>query len=494
MRPFFVFIILSCYRCYSFTFRPHHRSFDYFNILHSFSSNEYARQFTHSLSKIDQFESPYNKSQYSCLLSACNYCVSRSIDNFASGSEYYSNPKAQMGTWVDRDALSSVLATIMDTEINIKADFSSICMQSSIPIIGGIVSTEFFDINLVCLPSKMESPPFTYAPGTLQFYKSLVGELSVISMINDRIIQNDVLSDRKSLDDGANSQIAILQRLGGPTRYLQNLQLKDPAIALEVILHPPSPGHASFDGGIGVKLEQPDIIAGKAIMIAVPEASKDKLLVSFNQSSSMGLQQGLLSVAVRRYRNIRKLLSRNIGGLGKELDDVVRRLLLTRQLKKETLRAMGISHVKGVLFYGPPGTGKTLLAREMARALNARRPKVVNGPEILDKYVGEAERNIRALFADAEKEWERRGEDSALHVIIFDEIDAIAKKRGSLVGDGSGTRDSCVNQLLSKMDGVGEMTNVLVVGLTNRRDLIDPALLRPGRFEARYISSTSSTA
>lgn len=107
----------------------------------------------------------------------------------------------------------------------------------------------------------------------------------------------------------------------------------------------------------------------------------------------------------------------------------------------------------------------------------------MNGPEIIDKFVGEAERNIRNLFIDAEEEWKLQKEDSGLHVIIFDEIDAIAKPRGSLIGDGSGVRDSCVNQLLSKIDGIQEIRNILVIGLTNRKDLIDPALLRSGRLE-----------
>ena len=124
-----------------------------------------------------------------------------------------------------------------------------------------------------------------------------------------------------------------------------------------------------------------------------------------------------------------------------------------------------------------------MIAREIARVLNAREPKIINGPEILDKYVGEAERNIRALFQDAEDEWKALGSRSQLHVIIFDEIDSIAKKRGSLVGDQSGVRDSCVNQLLSQLDGVRSGSNVLVIGLTNRPELLDPALLRPGRLE-----------
>jgi vesicle-fusing ATPase len=96
---------------------------------------------------------------------------------------------------------------------------------------------------------------------------------------------------------------------------------------------------------------------------------------------------------------------------------------------------VGISHIKGILLYGPPGTGKTLIAREMAKALNSREPILINGPEIMDKYVGEAERNIRDLFKPAEEEWATRGAESELHVIIFDEFDSVAKKRGSLSGN-----------------------------------------------------------
>ena len=75
------------------------------------------------------------------------------------------------------------------------------------------------------------------------------------------------------------------------------------------------------------------------------------------------------------------------------------------------------------------------------------------------------------------------GDASALHVIVFDEIDAFTRERGSLTGDTSGIRDSVVNQLLAKMDGVEQLDNILVIGLTNRAELMDPALLRPGRLE-----------
>ncbi|KAK1794202.1 hypothetical protein P4O66_011098 [Electrophorus voltai] len=144
----------------------------------------------------------------------------------------------------------------------------------------------------------------------------------------------------------------------------------------------------------------------------------------------------------------------------------------------------GCKHVKGILLFGPPGCGKTLMARQIGKMLNAREPKVVNGPEILNKYVGESEANIRKLFADAEEEQKRLGANSGLHIIIFDEIDAICKQRGSLAGS-TGVHDTVVNQLLSKIDGVEQLNNILVIGMTNRPDLIDEALLRPGRLEVK---------
>ena len=160
-------------------------------------------------------------------------------------------------------------------------------------------------------------------------------------------------------------------------------------------------------------------------------------------------------------------------------------LCLSNRANPEAAKRLGVGHVRGILLSGPPGCGKTLLARELSQLLGAREPQIVNGPEILDKFVGEAEKNIRALFAPAELEYKQVGDKSALHVIILDEMDAIARARGSVSGDTTGVRDSVVNQLLSKMDGVKEANNVLVVGLTNRPELLDPALLRPGRLEVQ---------
>ena len=172
-----------------------------------------------------------------------------------------------------------------------------------------------------------------------------------------------------------------------------------------------------------------------------------------------------------------------IGGLDKEFAAIFRRAFASRIFPPGLIEKMGIQHAKGILLYGPPGTGKTLIARKIGKMLNAREPKVINGPEILNKFVGQSEENIRKLFADAEKEYKEKGDESGLHIIIFDELDAVCKQRGSGAGGGTGVGDSVVNQLLSKLDGVDQLNNILVIGMTNRKDMIDDALLRPGRLE-----------
>ncbi|EGO27733.1 hypothetical protein SERLADRAFT_461671 [Serpula lacrymans var. lacrymans S7.9] len=171
-----------------------------------------------------------------------------------------------------------------------------------------------------------------------------------------------------------------------------------------------------------------------------------------------------------------------IGGLDSEFSSIFRRAFASRVFPPTLVEKLGIQHVKGILLHGPPGTGKTLLARQIGKMLNAREPKIVNGPEILNKYVGASEENIRKLFGDAEKEYKEKGDESGLHIIIFDELDAIFKQRGSS-NNGTGVGDSVVNQLLSKMDGVDQLNNILIIGMTNRLDMIDEALLRPGRLE-----------
>jgi len=216
-------------------------------------------------------------------------------------------------------------------------------------------------------------------------------------------------------------------------------------------------------------------IGKNTVMIPVKtKASAVKLINVPAQTSSRG------SVFTQKF-TFEQL---GIGGMDAQLNVVFRRAFASRIFPPDIIKKMGTKHVKGIILYGPPGTGKTLIARQIGKVLNTKEPKVVNGPEILDKYVGASEGNIRKLFADAEEEYAEKGDDSDLHLIIFDELDAICKQRGS-TRDGTGVHDSVVNQLLSKIDGVNSLNNVLIIGMTNRLDMLDEALVRPGRFEVK---------
>jgi len=171
-----------------------------------------------------------------------------------------------------------------------------------------------------------------------------------------------------------------------------------------------------------------------------------------------------------------------IGGLDGQLDEMYRRVIRPRLLNQAYLRLWGVTPVKGMLFYGPPGTGKTLIAKKIGKVLGVdeKNIQIVNGPDILDRYVGESERRIRELFAKAESDPLRFGDRPPLHLIIFDEIDAIGASRGS---NPSPASVSVLTMLLTKMDGLTSSNNVLVVAMTNREKDLDRALLRPGRFE-----------
>ncbi|PSS05596.1 Vesicle-fusing ATPase [Actinidia chinensis var. chinensis] len=209
--------------------------------------------------------------------------------------------------------------------------------------------------------------------------------------------------------------------------------------------------------------------------------------IVFEASNSSGIkivnQRETASSNIFRQKEF-NLQSLGIGGLSAEFADIFRRAFASRVFPAHVTNKLGIKHVKGMLLFGPPGTGKTLMARQIGKMLNGKEPKIVNGPEVLSKFVGETEKNVRDLFADAEQDQRTRGDQSELHVIIFDEIDAICKSRGS-TRDGTGVHDSIVNQLLTKIDGVESLNNVLLIGMTNRKDLLDEALLRPGRLEVQ---------
>ncbi len=129
---------------------------------------------------------------------------------------------------------------------------------------------------------------------------------------------------------------------------------------------------------------------------------------------------------------------------------------------------------KGILLYGPPGTGKTMLAKAVATESEANFI-AVKGPEFLNKWVGESEKAVRETF--------RKARQAAPCVIFMDEIDSIAPERGKGNGGDDGVTERVISQMLTEMDGLESLNNVVVIAATNRPDIMDPALLRPGRFD-----------
>lgn len=180
----------------------------------------------------------------------------------------------------------------------------------------------------------------------------------------------------------------------------------------------------------------------------------------------------------------------DIGGLNSQIEAIQDSVELPFA-HPELYREHGLSAPKGILLYGPPGCGKTLIAKAVANSLAQRaaarngntqsRSYFLNikGPELLDKYVGETERHIRLIFA--------RAREKALHgdpvVVFFDEMESLFRTRGT--GVSSDVETTIVPQLLAEIDGVERLDNVIVIGASNREDMIDPAILRPGRLDVK---------
>merc|ERR1712065_93894 len=167
----------------------------------------------------------------------------------------------------------------------------------------------------------------------------------------------------------------------------------------------------------------------------------------------------------------------DIGGLV-DVKNELRELVQYPIEHPEKFEKFGMNPSRGVLFYSPPGCGKTLLAKAVANECQSNFISV-KGPELLTMYFGESEANVRDTFAKARA--------AAPCVLFFDELDSIAQQRGNSQGDAGGAGDRVMNQLLTEMDGVGAKKNVFIIGATNRPDIIDPALMRPGRLDNSFI-------
>jgi len=182
--------------------------------------------------------------------------------------------------------------------------------------------------------------------------------------------------------------------------------------------------------------------------------------------------KGIEPSAIREFFvEVPKVTWNDVGGL-QQVKQSLREAVEWPLEKPQVFKRMGIKPPRGILLYGPPGTGKTLIAKAVANESNANFISI-KGPEILSKWVGESEKAVRELF--------KRAKQVAPTIVFLDELDAIAPRRG--VYSGSHVTESVVNQLLTSMDGLESMEGVVVIGATNRPDIIDPGLLRPGRFD-----------
>ena len=209
----------------------------------------------------------------------------------------------------------------------------------------------------------------------------------------------------------------------------------------------------------------------------IPTEVLDKLVVTMDDflTALKDITPSALREVVIQVPNVKWT---DIGGLEKVKEEL--RMAIEWPLKyPELFEKSGAKAPKGILLYGPPGCGKTLLAKAVANESESNFISV-KGPEILSKWVGESEKAIREIF--------RKARQAAPCIIFFDEIDAIAPMRGSGIGDSRVT-ERIISQLLTEIDGLEELRNVVVIAATNRPDLLDPALLRPGRFDRLiYVS------
>ena len=202
----------------------------------------------------------------------------------------------------------------------------------------------------------------------------------------------------------------------------------------------------------------------------IPTDILEKMVVTMDDFK--GALRGIEPSAIREFFiEIPKVTWDDVGGL-EDIKQSLKEAIEWPLKKPESFKRMGIKPPRGILLYGPPGTGKTMLAKAVANETNANFISI-KGPEVLSKWVGESEKAIRELF--------KRAKQAAPTIIFLDEIDAIAPRRG--VYSGSHVTESVVNQLLTSIDGLESMEGVVVIGATNRPDIIDPGLLRPGRFD-----------
>ncbi|CAB9512140.1 AAA ATPase forming ring-shaped complexes [Seminavis robusta] len=439
-------------------------------------------------------------------------------------------------TGLDRDEASSWIrwmkASPTPMIINLSEELRQLANQTLSPASLQLMDqtpTQFLQrlgCRLVILPSGAAlDSPLTEAAGSMIYGKLLFGGVTryrlLVSSSNNNY--NNInrparrTGERTVLKPSTKDDTPVWIQYGGPERMYEAVDMGAAAL-LEVVVMP-----------LGQQLESVmgnNMVVGKIVwkpqqmftsfMDPEDETAREDLDDNSNNNNQIHGYTPVSLSGKERNEAFQNDFQSSVGGLQPQIDAIVRRVLdgriirpaedvstapgsveegdfTTQQLalasmEAEELALLGLTPVRGLLLYGPPGCGKTALAREISRSLRARAPKIVSAPELLDRWVGGSEKLVRALFADAEAELAACNGDatkSALHVIVIDEIDAVFRKRSTAEDSGEATRSSVVNQILAKLDGVNAIPNVLLIGMTNRRELLDDALLRPGRLEVQ---------
>jgi proteasome-associated ATPase len=241
------------------------------------------------------------------------------------------------------------------------------------------------------------------------------------------------------------------------------------------------------------------LIVGRADEERVVElgSSLDGVVVRAGDTVLMDARSGLLLEKLPRpeveeliLEEVPDISYNDVGGLDGQIESITDAVELPF-LHRELFEEHKLPAPKGILLYGPPGCGKTLIAKAVANSLSKKVSEVtgrpaarsyflnIKGPELLNKYVGETERQIRLVFQRARE----KSAEGVPVIVFFDEMDSLFRTRGT--GISSDMESTIVPQLLAEIDGVETLKNVIVIGASNREDLIDPAILRPGRLDVK---------
>ncbi len=276
------------------------------------------------------------------------------------------------------------------------------------------------------------------------------GEIQKIEIVGDE------LRAFKSKDDP--QPVAISRKESGSTIYEQGLENKDVQI-----INKPESNSGSTWASIGISI-LPVLLIGFLLFFMLRSAQGQG-----NQALSFGKSRA------RLYGNDKaKVTFKEVAGSDEAKQDLQEIVEFLKYPKK--FESVGAKIPKGVMLVGPPGTGKTMLARAVAGEAGVPFFSI-SGSEFVEMFVGVGASRVRDLFAKAKK--------NSPCIIFIDEIDAVGRRRGSGMGGGHDEREQTLNQILVEMDGFEQGTNVIVLAATNRADVLDPALLRPGRFDRR---------